>query len=415
MKVLALFAHIEDHICFGWPIMQDKTIEKYLVTGTGDVNGALQKSCDDVGIHLLETLGFPDGFFRKTFEVDGIDVVAAAQLIFESLHRNMKLVKPDYIFTHNPWGEYGHFDHRVFFETIYSWGLPMLVTDITADSVCHLNPKWRMYKTLYTEPYSTVTADYDFYNRQAGILKKAGQWTHNEYLDKPHYPPKTTGLYRVFEPIARRVKNRDKNIIKSWKRLGGLGLEHEYYKNINSDSVVFDIGLNEGAWSKTIAEKYNPYIYGFDPIERFCRVAQETLAEYPKAKIFNFGLGGLTRQAIIAVDRGSTTFVEAGNMFHEYQTVDIKSIKEFMSEQKIDFVDLAEINIEGAEYELLNFMCDTGLISKFGTILLQLHEHGDRKTTGQFEEREAIRRRLDLTHKNIYSYDLVWDLWRLRE
>ena len=412
MKVLAYFAHIEDHICFGWPLMQDKSVERYLVTGTCDGDGALQKSCDDAGIHLLETLGFPPGFYRKTHSADGFDEVSATQLIYESLHRNIKKVKPDYIFTHNPWGEYGHHDHRLFFETIYGWGVPTLVTDIVASSGCFPPPKWQMYKTLYTETHSTVEADCDFYSRQAEILKKDGQWTHNESLDEPG---EVAAIYKVFEPVEVRERTRKKSVMKKWAGAGGLKLEHMFYGNIGPDSIVFDIGLNTGDWAKTIAERYDSHIYGFEPIKRFCQGAKENLTEYSKAKVFNFGLGGFTRQAIMAVDKASTTLVGAGNMFHEYKTVDIKSIKEFMSEQDIDFVDLAEINIEGAEYELLDFMCDTGLISKFGIIHLQLHEHGNTGTIGQFKEREAIRRRLNLTHKNRYSYDLVWDLWELRK
>lgn len=192
MKALALFAHIEDHICFGWPLMQDDTVEKHLIVCTNDGQGVLQKSCKDANIHLVETLGFPNGFHRNTAAVGTI-----AKRISEVLDSAIKEIKPDFLFTHNPWGEYGHFDHQLVFQVVYGQKVPILITDIVADSVCFPKPKTGIYRTLCTELHTTVESDYDFYSRQRDIFKEFGLWTHNQYLDKPYYPPKTVKLYKI--------------------------------------------------------------------------------------------------------------------------------------------------------------------------------------------------------------------------
>lgn len=197
MKVLALFAHIEDHICFGWPLMQNKKIEKHLIVCTNDGQSTLQKSCEDADIHLVETLGFPNGFYRKTLVVDGFDSAMAIMRICKALTEAIREIEPDFLFTHNPWGEYGHFDHRIVFEAAYNHAIPILITDIIADSVCFPRPEQGIYQALYTKPYATVESDYGFYSEQAIIFRKSGWWTHNKYLDKPYYPPKTIKLYKV--------------------------------------------------------------------------------------------------------------------------------------------------------------------------------------------------------------------------
>lgn len=192
-----------------------------------------------------------------------------------------------------------------------------------------------------------------------------------------------------------------------WLQDNGPQLQHTF-NLIGANSVIFDIGLYKGDWSKVIAQKYNPYIYGFEPVCEFYQQAQKTLAEYPKVKVFNVGLGDHTHQDIISINNDSSSLLgESDNC----ETVQIISIKDFMARSGINFVDLVCINIEGAEYALLNFMFSEGLMPKFDAVLLQFHELG---VVGCHAERDDIRRNLSLTHDMIYSYDTIWDYWRRR-
>lgn len=198
-----------------------------------------------------------------------------------------------------------------------------------------------------------------------------------------------------------------------WRGDGGRELQRNF-DNIGADSIVFDAGLYKGGWSEVIAKRYNPYIYGFEPIKQYYEFAVEALGENPKAKVFNFGLGGFTRKTLISVDGKSSSFVQTGRGKHnppENEVVQMVSIKEFMSEQGIGFVDLISINIEGTEYEMLPYMASEKLMSKFGTILIQFH---DLEKIGSFAEQSAMREILALTHNMVYSYQAFWDLWRLK-
>ena len=189
-----------------------------------------------------------------------------------------------------------------------------------------------------------------------------------------------------------------------WLKDGGEELQY-IFDGIGPGSIVFDIGLYRGKWSKGMSERYDPFIYGFEPVPEFFGDAQKSLEFNPKVKLFNIGLGGDTRESFIFVDGDATSLVTKCG---REETVKIVSIKEFMSGHGIQYVDLASINIEGGEYELLDFMFSEGLMPNFGALLIQFHENGR-------YESEDIRKNLMMTHEIIYSYDTVWDYWKKRK
>ncbi len=192
---------------------------------------------------------------------------------------------------------------------------------------------------------------------------------------------------------------------QKWLTAGGYELQNTF-AGIGPDSTVFDIGLYKGAWTSDIVRKYDSNIYGFEPVRDFYESARRVLAKCPKVKLFNFGLGEVSDRIFIYVDNDSTSIIKESA---HTQMVDIESIKAFMVEYSIDVVDLTSINIEGAEYDLLQYLIDDGLITKFKRLMIQFHEIGDNHQN----LRKDIRYGLARTHKVIYSYDTVWDYWEL--
>lgn len=179
MKVLSIFAHIDDHICFGWPVMQDDKIEKHLIVCTNDGGGVLRESCKDAGVHLYRTLGLQDGFYRK----DAGHLGQIQDFILSQLKFAIEQIGPDWVFTHNPWGEYGHFDHQLLYQAVYQLGCPMITSDILVKSLSFPLPNRDIYQSL-TATQKDILPDRAFYEHQAGLFKKARQWTTNKYLTK---------------------------------------------------------------------------------------------------------------------------------------------------------------------------------------------------------------------------------------
>ncbi len=169
---------------------------------------------------------------------------------------------------------------------------------------------------------------------------------------------------------------------------------------------MFDIGLYRGAWTGDIVRKYDSHVYGFEPVREFYESAQRIFTKCPKVKLFNFGLGEFSDEVFIYLNQDSTSLIKESA---RAKMVEIRAIKAFIVEHDIDAVDLASINIEGAEYDLLKYLIDDGLITKFTRLMIQFHEIG----ACHESLRKDIRHRLAVTHKVVYSYDTVWDYWEL--
>ena len=70
-----------------------------------------------------------------------------------------------------------------------------------------------------------------------------------------------------------------------------------------------------------------------------------------------------------------------------------------------------KINIEGGEYELLEYLLDTGLATQIINYQVQFHDF-----VPDAEARmTAIRERLSQTHTLTYQYEFVWGNWRFND
>jgi len=77
----------------------------------------------------------------------------------------------------------------------------------------------------------------------------------------------------------------------------------------------------------------------------------------------------------------------------------------------LERVDLMKINIEGAEYALLERMIETGLTERVGSFMIQFHEWHP----GAYRRRRKVRQALAETHSSVWNYDFVWEKWDRRE
>ena len=69
-----------------------------------------------------------------------------------------------------------------------------------------------------------------------------------------------------------------------------------------------------------------------------------------------------------------------------------------------------KINIEGAEYDLLEHLIDTGLISNIHNIQVQFHDF-----VSNAEQRMImLQKELEKTHGLTYQYPFVWENWRVK-
>ncbi len=73
-------------------------------------------------------------------------------------------------------------------------------------------------------------------------------------------------------------------------------------------------------------------------------------------------------------------------------------------------VDLMKLNIEGAEFDLLDRLIAKKLHKKVTDIQIQFHKIDDKSE----ERRNKIREKLSKTHDCTWNYPFVWENWKLK-
>lgn len=188
-----------------------------------------------------------------------------------------------------------------------------------------------------------------------------------------------------------------------WVKNGGKELQYTF-ENINAESIVFDVGMYKGFWANEISRRYNPFIFGFEPINLFYKIVKEKFEFNYKIKIYNYGLGDRNRQDIIFVNRDSSSLFREGV---SPKSITIKDIFEILVSFNLEKIDLLALNCEGSEYEILQRLLSTGDIHKIKKLFIQFHfiRKDDQRL------RKILIEKLVKTHTQKYCYLSVWELW----
>jgi FkbM family methyltransferase len=220
---------------------------------------------------------------------------------------------------------------------------------------------------------------------------------------------KTRLLFKIKKKVESVFKKESKEEIrvKPWFRDNGdktLRLNYD----LNSNSVVFDVGGYKGNWAADIFCKYNCFIHIFEPVSAFALEIKTRFYNNDKITVNLFGLSDKEMKAKIFLDGSSSSaYKELGN----FEEVCLKDIMKYVSDHEIEKIDLMKINIEGEEYNLLNRLIETGLVESINNLQIQFHDFfpdADKKM-------KKIQRDLSKTHHLTYQYEFVWENWEKNE
>jgi FkbM family methyltransferase len=196
--------------------------------------------------------------------------------------------------------------------------------------------------------------------------------------------------------------------------------EHQRWVNAKGDqthridypllenSVVVDAGGYQGGWTETIWEKFRPNIHVLEPLNSYYYKIEERFRSKEKIKVYNYGLSSKEGDFLLNLDNDSSSIYKPGS---DVEKVKMKTFKLFLEESGIDQIDLMKINIEGAEYELLEDIIEKGLQKRIKNIQVQFHVF----IPDCNERRRKIRESLSETHECTYNYDFIWENWKIRE
>jgi FkbM family methyltransferase len=169
-------------------------------------------------------------------------------------------------------------------------------------------------------------------------------------------------------------------------------VEKDYNLLSNESFVVFDIGMNIGISSLYFALNTNvEQIYSFEPVVTTYNQAAYNLKLNPaysnKIEAFNFGLGGFSRiekvlynaqakgncgirlESSLVIGKDNSTEIE----------INIKNISEVLPDliakhpgQK----KVMKIDCEGAEYEIVQKLSDSNVLSDIDILMIEWHDKG---------------------------------------
>ena len=203
-NILMVLAHPDDEILFGWPIFFDKNYNKKIIMCSTDANNKDRQWCahrkhvmslicknEKVEVEFIDN----NSSFYKTQTRrpssaplnDSGDSQAPYRSLCQNIVDKVKNQEKsfDYIFTHNPYGEYGHKDHILIFDLILkNTEKPMLVTDIIHRSNWSFNDRnslsdsCKIKKTFYKKIFrEDCQMDVDKFNFYKSVYQKNNCWT----------------------------------------------------------------------------------------------------------------------------------------------------------------------------------------------------------------------------------------------
>lgn len=186
---------------------------------------------------------------------------------------------------------------------------------------------------------------------------------------------------------------------------------HNLNYNLNSDSIVIDLGGYHGLWIDEILKKTNPHIPNIilvEPVPEFYNHLVDKFKHYEKIKVMNVGVStdnNETNKTLYVSHDGSSTNFNSNATGIQIKTVPVDKI---LLDNNINNVDLLQINIEGDEYGLLEYMIESNIVDKFKNIQIQFH----------LGIENDIKRRINIQNnfiskgfKNKFDYPFVWESW----
>lgn len=182
-------------------------------------------------------------------------------------------------------------------------------------------------------------------------------------------------------------------------------MRYEYDNILNDKSIVFDVGGYEGKFSNLIYEKYKCNIFIFEPIPGHYSIIKESLLNIEKIKIFNYGLLDKNEELGINIADSASSIYPIRK---SKTIVNFKDILEVIANFKLDNIDLIKLNVEGAEFSILNHIIRNEKINIFDNLQIQFHEI-DENSKHQYK---LISEKLSETHAPTFCYPFLWENWR---
>lgn len=218
---------------------------------------------------------------------------------------------------------------------------------------------------------------------------------------------------RLTDRIARDVQAAGRRwfplerepLVERWRSVDGdqtLRLEYD----LGPGSLVVDAGGFKGQWASDIFGRYLCTVHVFEAVPSFAAAIRSRFASNPSITVHGVALGGSDRSATLDVQADSTSMIVGGGS----EIVEVVEANRYFAGLGFDQIDLLKVNIEGAEYELLDHLLECGWLERVRHLQVQFHDFVPDARPRMDRIREALVR----THEPEYQYEFIWEGWSRR-
>ena len=209
----------------------------------------------------------------------------------------------------------------------------------------------------------------------------------------PHVPLWNERTYRDFTFL-----NNQERLLYTWPQL-------------TRESVVLDLGAYHGDWSAAILHSYHPRrLVLIEPVYNFASIMKARFQDYPLVEVYQVALGPRDCQADLLLSDDASRLVQSRDADepHPRERINMRDAAKFLQQHHLDQIDLCKINIEGSEYDLLDYLASQNLLVQFTTLLVQFHDFIPEAASRY----ENIAFHLAETHTCLWRFPFVWEAWQ---
>lgn len=205
-----------------------------------------------------------------------------------------------------------------------------------------------------------------------------------------------------------KLQNPKVNEIEKFNNLGHNNFLYTYL-DLKANSNVLIIGGYKGDHAHLINSIYGCNIYIYEPIKEYFKILKNRFVDDCNIHIFNSALSSDGRTLEMNLANDATHLSSLGNL--ESRLIErVKSIPiDDVLTEFTSIFDLAVINIEGMEYEILPKLLAN--IEKLPRVLVfQRHNISGISR----EQDQHLDAQLGNNYVNIYKIEYIWERWQLR-
>lgn len=191
-----------------------------------------------------------------------------------------------------------------------------------------------------------------------------------------------------------------------WRR-DGMERRRRIFEGLGDKPVMLDFGGFEGNWAAEMHAAYGARVHVFEPHPSFAASIARRFDGNGDIVTHPLALGGADGELVLSDDGDASSAMRDG--ISAVRGL-VRAATPYLDTLGLERVDVAKINIEGGEYDLLPELIESGWIGKIDRVQVQFHLF----TPDEIRRRDAIRDGLSRTHFCEWEYAFVWEQWKRR-